>query len=90
MTEPAPGDQAKVTVTVAVPPAEASRIFTEEIELWWRARPQGRATGEVTTWSRRCACMRSSVMTPETHSPHRSRSDQSVAKPASSTNTRAS
>ena len=31
-----PGDQARVTVSVAVPPAEAFRIFTEEIDLWWR------------------------------------------------------
>jgi len=44
MTEPAPsptpspppGDQARVTVHVAVPPEEAFRIFTEEIDQWWR------------------------------------------------------
>ena len=33
---PRPGDQARVTVTVAVPPAEAFRIFTQDIDLWWR------------------------------------------------------
>lgn len=42
---PAPGDQAKVTVSVAVPPAEAFRVFTEEIELWWRRGPRFRAAG---------------------------------------------
>ncbi len=31
-----PGDQARVTVSVAVPPEEAWRIFTTEIDLWWR------------------------------------------------------
>ncbi len=30
------GDQARVSVTVAVPPALAFRVFTEEIDLWWR------------------------------------------------------
>ncbi len=34
---PAPhGDVARVTVGVAVPPAECFRLFTEEIDLWWR------------------------------------------------------
>ncbi len=31
-----PGDQARVSVSVAVPPADAFRIFTEEVDLWWR------------------------------------------------------
>ncbi|MBK7261477.1 MAG: SRPBCC domain-containing protein [Rubrivivax sp.] len=31
-----PGDQATVSVGLAVPPAEAFRVFTEEIDLWWR------------------------------------------------------
>jgi uncharacterized protein YndB with AHSA1/START domain len=31
-----PGDQTRVTVSVAVPPEEAFRVFTEEIDLWWR------------------------------------------------------
>jgi uncharacterized protein YndB with AHSA1/START domain len=30
------GDQARVTVGVAVPPEEAFRVFTEEVNLWWR------------------------------------------------------
>jgi len=42
---PAPGDQAKVSVSVAVPPAEAFRVFTEEIELWWRRGPRYRVAG---------------------------------------------
>lgn len=31
-----PGDQATVSVLVKVPPAEAFRVFTEEIDAWWR------------------------------------------------------
>jgi uncharacterized protein YndB with AHSA1/START domain len=31
-----PGDAARVTVLVEVEPAEAFRVFTEEIDLWWR------------------------------------------------------
>lgn len=42
---PAPGDQAKVSVSVAVPPAEAFRVFTEEIELWWRRGQRFRTAG---------------------------------------------
>jgi len=30
------GDQAQVSVLVQVPPEEAFRIFTEEIDAWWR------------------------------------------------------
>lgn len=30
------GDQARVTVMVRVPIAEAFRVFTEEIDQWWR------------------------------------------------------
>lgn len=30
------GDEARVTVTVAATPAEAFRLFTEEVDLWWR------------------------------------------------------
>lgn len=33
---PARGDQATVSVQVMVEPAEAFRIFTEEIDGWWR------------------------------------------------------
>lgn len=32
----APGDQARVSVSVAVDPDDAWRIFTEEIDRWWR------------------------------------------------------
>jgi uncharacterized protein YndB with AHSA1/START domain len=44
-SRPGPGDQAKVAVSVAVPPAEAFAIFTEEIELWWRRGPRYRVAG---------------------------------------------
>lgn len=33
---PKPGNQATVTVSVAVAPDEAFRIFTQEIDRWWR------------------------------------------------------
>lgn len=39
---PAAGDQARVTVSVALPPAEAFRLFTEEIDRWWRRGPRFR------------------------------------------------
>lgn len=42
MSAAPPGDRARVTVGVAVPPAQAFRIFTEEIELWWRRGPRFR------------------------------------------------
>lgn len=42
MNAPPPGDRARVTVGVAVPPAQAFRVFTEEIELWWRRGPRFR------------------------------------------------
>src|SRR3954454_7999019 len=35
MTAPG-GDQAVVSVLVRVPPDEAFRVFTEEIDIWWR------------------------------------------------------
>lgn len=34
--DPKPGDVARATVRVDVPPEEAFRVFTEEIDLWWR------------------------------------------------------
>jgi uncharacterized protein YndB with AHSA1/START domain len=34
--KPPPGDQCVVSVLVEVPPAEAFRVFTEEIDAWWR------------------------------------------------------
>lgn len=36
MSEPARGDQVRVSVLVELPPAEAFRVFTEEIDAWWR------------------------------------------------------
>ncbi|MCA9706275.1 MAG: SRPBCC domain-containing protein [Myxococcales bacterium] len=33
---PLAGDEARVTVLVRVPPREAFRVFTEEIDAWWR------------------------------------------------------
>jgi uncharacterized protein YndB with AHSA1/START domain len=32
----APGDRARVSVVVAVPPEVAFRTFTEQIDAWWR------------------------------------------------------
>lgn len=37
MNAAVPGDQAKASVLVKVPPDEAFRVFTEEIDSWWRA-----------------------------------------------------
>ena len=34
---PPRGDRAVVSVLVKVPPPEAFRVFTEEIDAWWRA-----------------------------------------------------
>ena len=39
------GDQARVTVGVAVPPDVAFDVFTQEINLWWRRGPQFRRVG---------------------------------------------
>jgi uncharacterized protein YndB with AHSA1/START domain len=33
---PVPGDQARVSLLVAVPPGVAFQVFTEEIDQWWR------------------------------------------------------
>ncbi len=30
------GDEARATVSVALPPDQAFRVFTEEVNLWWR------------------------------------------------------
>ena len=35
-SKPPAGDQARVTVLVEVPIGDAFRIFTEEIDAWWR------------------------------------------------------
>ena len=39
------GDQARVTVMVAVPPQSAFEIFTGEIDQWWRRGPKFRHAG---------------------------------------------
>ena len=39
------GDQARVSVLVAVPPPEAFRTFTEEIDQWWRHGRKYRVAG---------------------------------------------
>ena len=43
MSAAPPGDQASVTVTLAVPLEEAFEIFTQEIDRWWRRGPKYRA-----------------------------------------------
>jgi uncharacterized protein YndB with AHSA1/START domain len=40
-----PGDQARVSLQVAVAPSDAFRIFTEEIDGWWRRAPMYRPAG---------------------------------------------
>lgn len=48
MTEPASrprGDEAKVTVTVAVSPEDAFDVFTRETDLWWRRGVKYRLAG---------------------------------------------
>ena len=39
------GDRAQVSVTIAVEPSAAFKIFTEEIDLWWRRGPRYRLAG---------------------------------------------
>ena len=39
------GDQARVMVSVAVPPKSAFEIFTAEIDQWWRRGPKFRHAG---------------------------------------------
>ncbi len=38
-----PGDQAMVTAALAVDPVRAFQLFTEEIDVWWRASPRFRS-----------------------------------------------
>jgi uncharacterized protein YndB with AHSA1/START domain len=38
--------QARVSIAVAVPPATAFEIFTNEIDRWWRRGPKFRHAGE--------------------------------------------
>jgi uncharacterized protein YndB with AHSA1/START domain len=40
-----PGDQARVSVLVEIEPAAAFRIFTEEIDAWWRRGMKYRIAG---------------------------------------------
>lgn len=40
-----PGDQARVSALVEVDPDTAFRVFTQEIDLWWRRGPKYRAAG---------------------------------------------
>jgi uncharacterized protein YndB with AHSA1/START domain len=42
----APGDQATISVLVAVDPAIAFRVFTEEIDRWWRRGLKYRVSGK--------------------------------------------
>ncbi len=42
---PAAGDQARVSVRVSVDPHEAFRVFTEEIDRWWRRGLKYRVAG---------------------------------------------
>ncbi len=42
-----PGDQVKVSVTVAIAPPEAFSIFTRETDLWWRRGVRFRAGGRA-------------------------------------------
>jgi len=48
MNEPSAvrGDKARVTVHVAVDPAVAFEVFTEETDLWWRRGPRYRMAGK--------------------------------------------
>jgi hypothetical protein len=48
MNSPSPlrGDKARVTVHVAVDPAVAFEVFTEETDLWWRRGPRYRMAGK--------------------------------------------
>lgn len=39
------GDQARVSVAVAVPPADAFEVFTGEIDRWWRRGAKFRHAG---------------------------------------------
>jgi hypothetical protein len=41
-----PGDRARVAVLVAVPPEVAFRVFTEEIDQWWRRGLKYRVSGK--------------------------------------------
>jgi uncharacterized protein YndB with AHSA1/START domain len=44
-TSSPPGDQARVTIGLAVSPLEAFEAFTQDIDLWWRRGPRFRNAG---------------------------------------------
>lgn len=46
MSSSVPGDQARVSVSVRTDPAEAFRVFTEDIDLWWRRGLKYRVAGK--------------------------------------------
>ena len=46
MRSAVPGDQVKVSVSVAVEPSVAFQVFTEEIDLWWRSGLRFRVAGK--------------------------------------------
>jgi len=39
------GDRVRVMVSVAVPPDEAFRVFTDELDAWWQRGPRFRIAG---------------------------------------------
>ena len=39
-------EQARVSISVAIPPTLAFEIFTNQIDLWWRRGPQFRHAGQ--------------------------------------------
>jgi len=45
MSAQRPGDQARVSVLVRVPPDVAFRVFTDEIDAWWRRGLKYRVAG---------------------------------------------
>ena len=46
MSAAGPGDQARVSVLVRVPPRIAFRAFTEDIDQWWGRGPRYRLAGK--------------------------------------------
>jgi uncharacterized protein YndB with AHSA1/START domain len=46
VTTPLPGDQARAAVLVRAPAAEAFRVFTEEVDQWWRTGLRYRVGGK--------------------------------------------
>jgi uncharacterized protein YndB with AHSA1/START domain len=51
------GDEARISVLVTVDQAQAFRVFTEEIDQWWRRGPAYRASGQ----SRGVLCLEAGV-----------------------------